>query len=81
MGHAVPVDHLLGTFGALALGAASYLVLRYPRLLFLRTKSLHGRPTPEQLAEVQTADVVVVRIFGVGLGLAALWFAVIAITG
>jgi hypothetical protein len=81
MGHAVPVDRLLGTFGSLAVGAASYLALRHPRLLFLRTKSLQGRPTQEQLEAAKTTDVVVVRIFGLGLGLAALWFAVIAITG
>jgi hypothetical protein len=81
MGHAVPVDRLLGAFGALALGAASYLVLRYPRWLYLRTRSTQGRPTRQQLEEVQTIDVVVVRVWRIMIGCFALGFAVIAITG
>lgn len=60
------MDLLLGLFGAAVCGAAGYLVLRHPRWLAARTRG-DGRPTPEQLAEIPGADLIVVRVLGIAL--------------
>jgi hypothetical protein len=61
-------------FGAVVLGVTAYAVLRNPRWLAWRARGGTARPTPEQLADVKTADVTVVRVVGVVTALFAVGF-------
>lgn len=73
------MDRWLGVFGAVVLGVAAYAVLRNPRWLAWRARGGTARPTAEQLADVKTADVIVVRVFGVVTALFAVGFVAAAL--
>lgn len=62
--------------GALGFGLMAYLVLRYPRWLAWRSRGGTWQPTREQLAQIDAADVVPVRIAGGVLVIFAIGFAI-----